>query len=49
VNSYLIAITAQGFEEDRRRYWEAGFDHYFVKPADPQEVAKLLRELAESL
>ena len=45
----LIAITAHGFDDDRRRYWEAGFDHYFVKPADPQEVEKLLRELEESL
>src|SRR5262249_25020766 len=29
----LVAITAHGFEEDRKRCLEAGFDLYLVKPA----------------
>jgi chemotaxis response regulator CheB len=33
----LIALTAGGFEEDKRRCIEAGFDRHFVKPADPCE------------
>jgi CheY-like chemotaxis protein len=45
----LIAITAHGFEEDRRRCAEAGFDLHLVKPADPLEVESLLRELGRSL
>jgi CheY-like chemotaxis protein len=44
----LIAITANGFEEARRQCLEAGFDLYFVKPVDPKEVERLLRELAGS-
>jgi two-component system, OmpR family, response regulator len=45
----LIALTANGFEEDKRRCMEAGFDRHFVKPADPVKVEQLLRELANSL
>jgi len=45
----LVAITAHGFEEDRRRCEEAGFDRHLVKPADPLEVEYLLRELGQSL
>jgi len=41
----LIAITANGFEEDCRRCLEAGFDRYFVKPADPDEVERALWQL----
>jgi CheY-like chemotaxis protein len=39
----LIAITANGFEQDRRDCLEAGFDVYFVKPADPNQVEQFLR------
>ena len=45
----LIALTAHGFEEDKRRCLEAGFDRHLVKPADPVKVEQLLRELARSL
>jgi CheY-like chemotaxis protein len=45
----LVAITAHGFEEDRRRCEEAGFDRHLVKPADPPAVEHLLRELGRSL
>jgi CheY-like chemotaxis protein len=45
----LVAITAHGFEEDRRRCEEAGFDLHLVKPADPLAVEDLLRELGRSL
>jgi CheY-like chemotaxis protein len=45
----LIAITAHGLEADRRRCLEDGFDRHVVKPADPEKVAEILRELADSL
>lgn len=45
----LIAITAYGFEEDRRRSEEAGFDLHLVKPVDPLKVEILLGELAQLL
>jgi PAS domain S-box-containing protein len=38
----LIALSGYGQEEDRRRAREAGFDHHFVKPVDPQELGNLL-------
>jgi two-component system, chemotaxis family, CheB/CheR fusion protein len=30
----LLALTGYGQEEDRRRSFEAGFDHHLVKPVD---------------
>jgi two-component system CheB/CheR fusion protein len=38
----LVAITGYGTEQDRRRGFEAGFDHYLVKPADPDDLRRLL-------
>jgi CheY-like chemotaxis protein len=42
----LIAVTAYGgvYTEDLTR--AAGFDHYLVKPADPLEIERLIREHA---
>ena len=34
----LIAVTGYGQKEDRQRAAEAGFDYFFVKPADPREI-----------
>jgi CheY-like chemotaxis protein len=41
----LAALTGWGQEEDRRRTSEAGFDHHFVKPPDPNAVEKLVAGL----
>jgi DNA-binding response OmpR family regulator len=30
----LVALSGYGNEIDKRRAVEAGFDHYFVKPAN---------------
>jgi CheY-like chemotaxis protein len=38
----LIAVTAYGQDEDRRRSHEAGFDHHLVKPVDPDALQRLL-------
>jgi CheY-like chemotaxis protein len=38
----LIALTAYGGAEDRRRAFQAGFAHHLTKPADPHELQHLL-------
>jgi PAS domain S-box-containing protein len=42
----LVALTGWGQEEDKRRAFEAGFDHHLTKPVDPAALVKLLAELA---
>jgi PAS domain S-box-containing protein len=38
----LIALTGYGQAQDILRSREAGFDHHFVKPADPQRLEAVL-------
>lgn len=38
----LIALTGYGQAQDILRSHEAGFDHHFVKPADPQRLEAVL-------
>ena len=40
----LIALTGWGQDADKRRTREAGFDWHLVKPADPAQILRLLRE-----
>jgi CheY-like chemotaxis protein len=40
----LIAVTGYGTKEVEDRARRAGFGHFIVKPADPFEVERLLRE-----
>ena len=42
VNLQLIALTGWGQDDDRRRAFEAGFDHHLIKPVDPQQLAGLI-------
>jgi signal transduction histidine kinase/ActR/RegA family two-component response regulator len=37
-HALLIALTGYGQKEDRDRSDAAGFDHHFVKPADPKTI-----------
>jgi len=39
----LIAVTAYGQDEDRRRAREAGFDLHLVKPVDPEALLRRLQ------
>jgi CheY-like chemotaxis protein len=39
----LIALTGYGQPEDRQRAFAAGFDHHFTKPANPNELVRLLK------
>jgi hypothetical protein len=44
----LIALTAHDSPEER--HWiEAWFNRHFTKPANPDVVESLLRELADSI
>jgi CheY-like chemotaxis protein len=40
--AHLVAITAYGSEEARRRSEAVGFEHHFVKPVDPAVLLDLL-------
>ena len=42
----MVAVTGRGKEYGRDDAIAAGFDHYFVKPADPSELLALLSEIA---
>jgi PAS domain S-box-containing protein len=41
----LIAVTGWGQQEDRRRAFEAGFDHHMTKPVAAETVESLLQSL----
>jgi CheY-like chemotaxis protein len=38
----LIAISGYDSQADRERSLQAGFDHHLAKPADPEELFRLL-------
>jgi two-component system CheB/CheR fusion protein len=42
----LVALTGFGREEDRRASAEAGFDLHLLKPAEPEELMRLLNTQA---
>jgi CheY-like chemotaxis protein len=44
----LVAVTGYADAEHRELSEEAGFDHYLVKPVDPDQLQGLLRALAEA-
>jgi PAS domain S-box-containing protein len=41
----LVALTGWSHDESRRKTREAGFDHHLVKPADAEDLQRLLTEL----
>ena len=45
-NVVLVALTGYGHEEDRRRSAAAGFNHHLVKPADFQQLDRILASVA---
>jgi CheY-like chemotaxis protein len=42
-NVLIVALTGRGHDDDRRKSSEAGFNHHFVKPIDPDKLISLLR------
>jgi CheY-like chemotaxis protein/anti-sigma regulatory factor (Ser/Thr protein kinase) len=47
-SSCLIALTGYGQPADRDRAVEAGFDHHLTKPADPDELLRVIQEWLQS-
>ncbi len=41
---FLVGISGYGFDADRRRAEDAGFDLYLVKPVDPQRLETLVEQ-----
>jgi CheY-like chemotaxis protein len=38
----LVALTGYGTEDHRRKARDAGFDHFFLKPTNPDELRAVL-------
>jgi CheY-like chemotaxis protein len=45
----LVALTAYSGNDHQRRVRDAGFDYHLTKPADPGELERLFRMLAQAL
>jgi CheY-like chemotaxis protein len=43
----LIGLSGFGMQRDRQRASEEGLDHFLIKPADPEELERLLLRAAE--
>jgi CheY-like chemotaxis protein len=43
----LVALTGDARPDLDRRAADAGFDHIFIKPADPDELARALKPAAD--
>ena len=46
IDAVIIAVSACGQAEDRRRSREAGFNHHFVKPIDDNALVTLIGQPA---
>ncbi|MFE8596317.1 response regulator [Archangium violaceum] len=44
----LVAITGDGQDSDRHRAHAAGFGIHLVKPIDPGQLLRILRELSQA-
>ncbi len=42
----LVAQTGWGQPDDRRRSADAGFDHHLIKPVEPDQLEKILADMA---
>ncbi len=45
----MIAVTGYADAQTREQCSKTGFDHFFVKPADPADILTVLREHADFL
>jgi two-component system CheB/CheR fusion protein len=45
---YLIAVSGFGGDDARQRSAEAGIDLYLLKPADPEQLLRILRNLSSA-
>jgi CheY-like chemotaxis protein len=44
----VIAMTGYGEDSDRQRAFQAGFDHHFLKPIDPERLQDFLATLGKA-
>lgn len=44
----LIVTTGSGFAADRKNAFDAGADHYLVKPVSPRQIADILAEIPDA-
>ena len=44
---HIVALTGWGLEGERSRSAEAGMDGHLLKPADPRELAAILRRASD--
>jgi PAS domain S-box-containing protein len=44
----LVAVTGWGQSEDRRRAFEAGFDHHLTKPVTPEAIESVLQVVSSA-
>ena len=44
-NIPIVAMTANAFDEDRRKAFECGMNGHIVKPIDMKEIAKMLNQI----
>jgi DNA-binding response OmpR family regulator len=42
----IVALTGWGQAEDRQRTADAGFDEHLTKPADPEQIQRLLDKVS---
>ncbi len=48
-DTYIVALSGWGADEDRRRSAEAGFDEHLVKPVKPEDLRQLLARVQPKL
>ena len=41
-NAFIVALTGWGQDRDKQRAVDAGFDAHLTKPADPQDIERVL-------
>jgi two-component system CheB/CheR fusion protein len=43
-DTFIVALSGYGTEEDRRKSMRAGFDSHLVKPLDPSTLPEILAQ-----
>ena len=49
VRTPIVAMSANAFEEDRAKAYEAGMDGYLIKPIEVDKLMETLQRLEEAM